>query len=147
MQGQARDIMTREVVTAAPGDDVWVTAAGLVAQGYGGVPVLDDAGDLVGMVSGFDVLSKRGETIGEIMSRGVVFLDETASLDEVVELMGLHGIRRGADLSTRPPRRAHLSLRPPPSRRLAARIASAIVDEAVCYDVAVSTGACTCAIP
>ena len=94
MQGRARDIMTRDVVTAAPGDDVWATADRLVARGYGGMPVLDDAGALVGMVSGFDVLSKRGATIGEIMSRGVVFLDEGASLDDVVELMGRHGIRR-----------------------------------------------------
>lgn len=94
MQGQARDIMTREVATAAPGDDVWTTAERLVAKGYGGMPVLDEMGALVGMVSGFDVLSKRGTTIGEIMSRGVVYLDESASLDQVVELMGLHGIRR-----------------------------------------------------
>ena len=94
MQGQARDIMTRDVATAAPSDDVWATAQRLVAHGYGGMPVLDDSGDLVGMVSGFDVLSKRGATIGEIMSRGVVFLDESASFDEVIELMGLHGIRR-----------------------------------------------------
>ena len=94
MQGQARDIMTRDVATAAPGDDSWATADRLVAKGYGGMPVLDETGDLVGMVSGFDVLSKRGATIGEIMSRGVVFLDETASLEEIVELMGLHGIRR-----------------------------------------------------
>lgn len=94
MQGLARDIMTREVAAAAPDDDVWATAARLVAEGYGGMPVLGEAGDLVGMVSGFDVLSKRGVTIGEVMSRGVVFLEESASLDEVVELMGLHGIRR-----------------------------------------------------
>ena len=94
MQGQARDIMTRGVATAAPGDDVWETAARLVDRGYGGMPVLSETGELVGMVSGFDVLSKQGATIGEIMSRGVVFLDEAASLGEVVELMGLHGIRR-----------------------------------------------------
>lgn len=94
MRGEAKDIMTRDVETAAPGDDVWATADRLVANGHGGMPVLNETGELVGMVSGFDVLSKRGRTIGEIMSRGVVFLDETASLDEVVALMGLHGIRR-----------------------------------------------------
>ena len=94
MQGQATDIMTRDVATAAPGDDVWAIADRLVAEGYGGMPVLDEGGELVGMVSGFDVLSKRGGTIGEIMSRGVVFLEESASLDDVVELMGQHGIRR-----------------------------------------------------
>ncbi len=94
MQGQATDIMTREVATAAPGDDVWATAERLVANGYGGMPVLSEGGELVGMVSGFDVLGKRGGTIGEIMSRGVVFLEESASLDDVIELMGQHGIRR-----------------------------------------------------
>lgn len=94
MQGQAKDIMTRAVATAAPGDDVWAVADRLVAEGYGGMPVLDEGGALVGMVSGFDLLSKRGATIGEVMSRGVVFLDESAALDEVIELMGIHGIRR-----------------------------------------------------
>ena len=94
MQGEATDIMTRDVAIAAPGDDVWSTAERLVLAGYGGMPVLDEGGELVGMVSGFDVLSKRGGTIGEIMSRGVVFLEESASLDDVVELMGQHGIRR-----------------------------------------------------
>ena len=94
MQGQAKNIMTREVATAAPGDDVWEAAARLVERGYGGMPVLSEDGELVGMVIWFDVLSKQGATIGEIMSRGVVFLDEAASLDEVIELMGLHGIRR-----------------------------------------------------
>lgn len=94
MQGQATDIMTREVATAAPADDVWATAERLVANGFGGMPVLSEGGELVGMVSGFDVLSKWGGTIGEIMSRGVVFLEESASLDDVIELMGQHGIRR-----------------------------------------------------
>lgn len=58
------------------------------------MPVLDPDGTLVGMVSGFDVISKQGETVGEIMSRGVVWAKPDDPLPDVVQLMGLHGIRR-----------------------------------------------------
>jgi CBS domain-containing protein len=46
------------------------------------------------MVSGFDVISKTGHTVGEIMSRGVVFVKPGDSIEDVIHLMGLHGIRR-----------------------------------------------------
>ena len=46
------------------------------------------------MVSGFDVISKSGKTVGEIMSRGVVYVKPDDSLEDVIHLMGLHGIRR-----------------------------------------------------
>jgi CBS-domain-containing membrane protein len=86
--------MTRDVVTAAPDTAVGELARTLLAHQIGGMPVIDEAGILVGMVSGFDVISKGGATTGEIMSRGVVTVTETSSVDDVVSLMGLHGIRR-----------------------------------------------------
>ena len=58
------------------------------------MPVVDSSGKVIGMVSGFDVISKRGRTVGEIMSRGVVSVKPGDSLDAVIQLMGLHGIRR-----------------------------------------------------
>jgi CBS domain-containing protein len=94
LDNTAAGIMTREVVTATPEDDVWETAARLVEGGYGGMPVVDADGRLVGMVSGFDMISKSGATIGEIMSRGVVSVAPGDSLEAVVTLMGRHGIRR-----------------------------------------------------
>jgi CBS-domain-containing membrane protein len=90
----AGELMTRDVVTAAPDTAVGELARTLLAHQIGGVPVVDEAGILVGMVSGFDVISKGGATTGEIMSRGVVTVTETSSVDDVVSLMGLHGIRR-----------------------------------------------------
>jgi CBS domain-containing protein len=90
----AAELMTREVVTASPSTPVEVLARLLLEHAIGGVPVVDDSGLLVGMVSGFDVISKAGAITGEVMSRGVVSLTEDASVDDIVSLMGLHGIRR-----------------------------------------------------
>jgi CBS domain-containing protein len=88
------DIMTRKVVTTKMDRSIWDTARVLLDKGYGGMPVVDSDGKLIGMVSGFDVISKTGKTVGEIMSRGVVYVNPTDSLEEVIHLMGLHGIRR-----------------------------------------------------
>jgi CBS domain-containing protein len=90
----AADIMTTTVVTTTPDADVWTVAHSLLEHGFGGMPVLGEDGELVGMVSGFDVISKSGTTINQIMSRGVVWANPDDSFAAVVQLMGLHGIRR-----------------------------------------------------
>jgi CBS domain-containing protein len=90
----AADIMTTAVVTTTAGASVWTVARQLLEHGHGGMPVVGQDGALVGMVSGFDVISKDGATIGEIMSRGVVWANPGDSLADVIQLMGLHGIRR-----------------------------------------------------
>jgi CBS domain-containing protein len=90
----AADLMTRDVVTASPSTPVADLARLLLKHAIGGVPVVEEDGTLVGMVSGFDVISKAGATTGEVMSRGVVSVAEDAGVDDVVSLMGLHGIRR-----------------------------------------------------
>jgi len=90
----AADIMTRKVVTTKTDRSVWDAARMLLDKGYGGMPVVDSDGKLIGMVSGFDVISKTGKTVGEIMSRGVVYVNPSDSLEDVIHLMGLHGIRR-----------------------------------------------------
>src|SRR6476620_12329538 len=90
----AADIMTSKVVTTKVDRSIWDTARVLLDKGYGGMPVVDADGRLIGMVSGFEVISKSGTTVGEIMSRGVVYVKPDDSLDEVIHLMGLHGIRR-----------------------------------------------------
>lgn len=90
----AGELMTRAVVSARVETPVMELARLLLEHQIGGVPVIDDAGELVGMVSGFDVISKPGHTTGDIMSRGVVSVREIDGVEDVVSLMGLHGIRR-----------------------------------------------------
>lgn len=89
-----RDIMTTDVVTTGPDRPVDEVARELSTRGFGGMPVVDANGVVVGIVSEYDVISKRGRTVGEIMSRGVVSVGDEASAELVTTLMGLHGIRR-----------------------------------------------------
>ena len=87
-------IMTADVITTTPESDIWEVAHVLLDNSFGGMPVIGASGELVGMISGFDVISKRGSTVGEIMSRGVVWANPQDTFETVVQMMGLHGIRR-----------------------------------------------------
>jgi CBS domain-containing protein len=89
-----REIMTPEVVTTGPDASIEDVARELRTRGIGGLPVIDDRGMLIGMVSEYDIISKRGKTVHDIMSRGVISVGDEASADQVTNLMGLHGIRR-----------------------------------------------------
>jgi CBS-domain-containing membrane protein len=88
------EIMTTEVVTTTPDRPVEEVARELRARGFGGLPVVDAAGILVGVVSEFDVISKRGRTVAEIMTRGAISVGDETGAEQVTALMGLHGIRR-----------------------------------------------------
>jgi CBS-domain-containing membrane protein len=88
------DIMTTDVVTTTGDVAVDDIAAELRKRGIGGLPVVDERGILIGMVSEYDVISKRGKTVRDIMSRGVISVGDEASASQVTSLMGLHGIRR-----------------------------------------------------
>jgi CBS domain-containing protein len=89
-----REIMTGDVETTTPETTIAELARQLLDGGYSGMPVVDADGLLVGMVSEYDVISKRGTTVAEIMSRGVISVAEDAGTDHVAGIMGLHGIRR-----------------------------------------------------
>jgi CBS domain-containing protein len=54
-----RDIMTRPVVTVPPGTPVRAVAALLSGRGFTALPVVDDAGGLVGIVTEADLLRDR----------------------------------------------------------------------------------------
>lgn len=88
------EIMTTDVITTTPDTPVDEIAAQLRKTGFAGLPVVDERGILVGMVSEYDIISKRGKTVAEIMSRGVISVGDEASAEQVTNIMGLHGIRR-----------------------------------------------------
>lgn len=88
-----REIMQPGVETTTPEIPVTDIARRLLDAGLTGMPVTDAEGTLVGVVTEYDVISKQGETVGEIMSRGVVTVTEDTTAQRVVDLVGLHGIR------------------------------------------------------
>jgi CBS domain-containing protein len=90
----ARDVMMTDVPTTTVDTPVSEVIAVLESNDLGGMPVLDAEQKLIGMVTEYDIISKRGHTAGGIMSRGVITVQETAPLAELIELMGLHGVRQ-----------------------------------------------------
>lgn len=89
-----REIMSTDVESVTPDRPVSELASLLLTRGYSGLPVVTEEHALVGMVSEYDVISRKGETVGEIMSKGVISIGPDAGVDDAAGVMGLHGIRR-----------------------------------------------------
>jgi CBS domain-containing protein len=60
------DIMSFDLLTAREEDDLWDTLAGMRARGVRRVPVVDDAGGLVGLVTVDDLLDLLAEELGAL---------------------------------------------------------------------------------
>jgi CBS domain-containing protein len=118
---RAGDVMTRDVVTVGPTTTVTELARLMLDRRISGVPVVDDSGKLVGLVSEGDLI-RRAELIsgrpwwvadgaspeevakayvkthglraGDIMSTEVVTIDEHEPLDRIAMLFEARGIKR-----------------------------------------------------
>ncbi len=90
----ARDIMTRDVITVRPQTRVDDAIALLVQRRITGMPVVDEAERLVGIVSESDFIGKRGEWVSDIMTTAVQTVAPGRRLTEVAELLLRGGIRR-----------------------------------------------------
>jgi len=56
---KVKDVMTTDVVTVGPNDSLKQVATTLAGRGISGVPVVDEAGSLLGVVSEADILFKE----------------------------------------------------------------------------------------
>ena len=81
-----RDIMTREVVAVRPSTPAREVAALLRERGLSAVPVVDEAGHVLGLVGELDLLSQPGATAGATMSPQVIGVAEQTNLREVAQL-------------------------------------------------------------
>ena len=77
---RVRDIMSRYVVSVTDDTPVIEVTRILAERRFSGLPVLNHEGDLVGMVSDFDLLARDGDTAGEVMSPDVVTVAEDADI-------------------------------------------------------------------
>jgi len=120
---RAHQIMTRNVITVTPHTTIQ-DAANIMLRGHiSGLPVVDDAGQLVGIVSESDFLRRseigtgrkrakwlefllgpgraaadfvreRGRKVEDVMTQNPVTVDEETELEELVRLMEKNGIKR-----------------------------------------------------
>jgi CBS domain-containing protein len=120
---QASDIMTTPVVTVTPDATVSETAKCLLDNRISGVPVVDQAGKLVGIISEGDLMrrpeagterrpswwlslfsdaeaqarafvKRRGRRVGDVMTTQVVTIADDASLEEIADTLEKNRIKR-----------------------------------------------------
>lgn len=98
---KAREIMMRPVIAANKTTWVRDVAMQMLIGGFSGMPVAERDGELVGVVTEFDVIRaiRRGRspektTVEEIMSDEVISVDVNDSTDKVIELMDTAHILR-----------------------------------------------------
>ena len=97
----AKDIMNK-IVTAAKKNTIGRDLAIKLLSGmYSGLPVVDDKGKVVGVVSEFDLLKalKEGKkleqvTAEDIMSKNPICVSENTPVAEIIDLMMKHNIIR-----------------------------------------------------
>lgn len=90
----AGEIMTSGVLTATPDMPVDELTKLLAFHNISGMPVLDQGGALVGIVSEADVIGKQGATVGEIMTPEVVGVPPNAPIEQIAALMSERRIKR-----------------------------------------------------
>lgn len=90
----ARDIMTRHVYTTSPGETVRNAARVLAERHISGMPVVNSAGSIIGMLTEADIISKEGERVEDIMSKEIISVSEETPVDEIARLLSQRKIKR-----------------------------------------------------
>jgi CBS domain-containing protein/rubredoxin len=91
---QVREIMTSDVISVLEDSTIEDAARVLARHRISGLPVVNAAGALVGLVTEYDFISKQGSTVADIMSRGVISITEDTNVEEVSHLLANRRIRR-----------------------------------------------------
>jgi CBS domain-containing protein/rubredoxin len=91
---KVQEIMTTAVLSVTEDDSIEAAARLLARRGISGLPVFNRQGKLVGMVTEYDLIAKTGETVGSIMSRGVISVSPETDIEEVRHLLTNRRIRR-----------------------------------------------------
>lgn len=91
---RASQIMTTEVMTLVPSTLVENAARTMFESAISGMPVVDDSGRLIGMVTEFDIITKQGATVGDIMTHDVVSVGEDTDPETIARMITEQRVRR-----------------------------------------------------
>jgi CBS domain-containing protein len=91
---KAREIMTTNVFTVREDHTVEDAARLLARHHISGLPVVTHEDVLVGLVTEYDLISKQGNSVGEIMSRSVISVGPETESEAVAHLLASQHIRR-----------------------------------------------------
>ncbi|MHB8595666.1 MAG: CBS domain-containing protein [Ktedonobacteraceae bacterium] len=91
---KAAEVMTTKVITVREQQTKQQVARLLSKHRISGLPVVNDENVVVGVVTEYDVISKKGQTVGEIMTRGVISIAPDTDLEEVRHILVHERIKR-----------------------------------------------------
>src|SRR3546814_910410 len=98
---EARDVMTPDPACCSPSDSVKDAAALMVGNDCGEIPVVDEGGQLVGVITDRDIAcrcvaeGKSADTpVEEVMSSSLVTVTPDARVDECCKKMEDNQVRR-----------------------------------------------------
>ncbi|MDU2243625.1 MAG: CBS domain-containing protein [Paenibacillus sp.] len=95
------EIMTNDVVTVTPQDNVYEVAVKMKENDTGFIPVVEGGDKLIGVITDRDLVirgiaeKRPGSTaVDEVMTKGIKTASRDMSVDEAAELMAQQQIRR-----------------------------------------------------
>jgi len=91
---KAEDVMTTRVITVTENQTKQQAAQLLSQHRISGLPVVNKDQVVVGVVTEYDVISKAGPTVSEIMTRGVISVTPDTDLEEVSHILVHERIKR-----------------------------------------------------
>ena len=91
---KAEDVMTTRVITVTENQTKQQAARLLAQYRISGLPVINNDHVVVGVVTEYDVISKEGQTVGDIMTRGVISVTPDTDLEDVGHILVHERIKR-----------------------------------------------------
>ena len=91
---KAKDVMTTKVITVTENQTKQQAARQLSQHRISGLPVVNSDNVVVGVVTEYDVISKEGQRVRDIMTRAVISVGEDTDLEEVTRILVHERIKR-----------------------------------------------------
>ncbi len=91
---EARDIMTRDVITLTPDMSIAEARETLCRYPIHGAPVVDRTQQIVGMISFTDLSARPGERVRDVMTPDPVSASEDTPVEELAAMMLDQMVRR-----------------------------------------------------
>jgi CBS domain-containing protein len=91
---KVEDVMTTKVITITEEQTKQQAARLLSQHRISGLPVVNADNVVVGVVTEYDIISKEAQTVGEIMTRGVISVTPDTDLEDVGHILVEERIKR-----------------------------------------------------
>ncbi len=91
---KVKDVMTTRVITITQEQSKQQAARLLSQHRISGLPVVNDDNVVVGVVTEYDIIGKEGQTVRDIMTRGVISVTPDTDLEEASRILVHERIKR-----------------------------------------------------